>query len=211
VVGASSPAPTLGPGPNPKPSCSHRVRNIGPGPRRLLTKLTKMRNAEWQAVAMDLDIEWSGPATDWIGSIGTALAFLVAAIGYVGSVRDKRREQASQVSAWIQPSDSDPAHRELRMLNGSRQPVFDLYLPAGGKAEPLVPQALPPGPPIIVPTSDSIGGPDYRLPTPMDIVFVDAADREWHRLGKRHRLRRCRWWHRHKWLHGRNRKPAMDR
>ena len=154
---------------------------------------------------MDLDIEWSGPATDWIGSVGTALAFLVAAFGYVGSVRDKRREQARRISAWIQASDSNAAPRELHILNGSEQPVFDLYVSAGGEAEPRVPQVLPPGPPVIELASDSVGAPGYRLPAAIDIVFVDAADREWHRLGKRHRLRRCRWWHRHEWRHGKRR------
>src|SRR5262245_23462299 len=113
-----------------------------------MVKVPGCQDSKWQAVAVDLDIEWSGPATDGIGSFGTALAFLVVAFAYVGSVRDKRREQARRISAWIQASDSSAAPRELHILNGSEQPVFDLRVSAGGEAEPRVPQVLPPGSPV---------------------------------------------------------------
>lgn len=43
-----------------------------------------------------------GDLGTWIGSIGTAAAFVLAAIAYLRSVRDKETAQARLMSAWVQ-------------------------------------------------------------------------------------------------------------
>jgi hypothetical protein len=136
-------------------------------------------------------------------AIGTVGAFTIALVVYVGSTRDRRREQASRVSAWVEAVAGSTGDVALKLLNGSDQPVHDLYVtPTGSRrseAEPYVPAILPPGTQSIPTDPGVVAATGYDLPAPVDLVFADAFGRQWHRLGRRHDLRRCRPWHRHPW------------
>lgn len=134
-------------------------------------------------------------------AIGTVGAFTIALIAFLGSLRDRRREQASRVSAWFQIRPESPKEIALMLLNASNQPVHNLFVTPTGRrrddAEPLMPAILPPGTQVIPSAPEIVGA--YNMPHPADLVFTDSLGRDWHRLGISHRLRRCRIWHRHPW------------
>lgn len=142
-------------------------------------------------------------------AIGTVGAFTLATAVYVSSWRDRRREQASLVSAWIEEDSGQVGVNELAhtyslcLLNASEQPVHSLHVGALGppRTEGVqhVPTLLPPGK-LTIPADTGALAPIGLLddlPAPVTLAFTDLQGRRWHRLDPRDRLRRCRFWHRH--------------
>src|SRR5262249_2505218 len=62
-----------------------------------------------------------GTVPDWIGAIGTTLAFFVAFGVLYLDVRERHRRQASQVTAWLERSASVAT---LHVANSSDVPVY---------------------------------------------------------------------------------------
>ncbi len=133
----------------------------------------------------------------WVEAVGTAGAFVIAVLIYAATVFDRRRAQARLISGWVQAAEGKPHPRELHLHNGSEQPVFELFVQpqsGAGQAQALVPSLLPAGDRIIIATTEEVGGPDYLLPVPINIAFVDSAGRRWVRWGSAHRLMGSSWW-----------------
>lgn len=66
-----------------------------------------------------------GDVPTWIGTG----SFFIAAIAYQQSVADKRRDQASKISAWIGiTTEADTPKRILRITNTSDAAVYDLFV-----------------------------------------------------------------------------------
>jgi hypothetical protein len=62
-----------------------------------------------------------GSVPDWIGAIGTTLAFFVAFIVLFLDLRERRRAQASQVAAWFE---RDTSNVTLHVANSSGVPIY---------------------------------------------------------------------------------------
>jgi hypothetical protein len=72
------------------------------------------------------DWDW-GNVPAWVGTIVTRSSFLIAALSYRRSVRDKEGEQASRVAAWHQMSgEQGLSRRVLHISNGSDGPIYDV-------------------------------------------------------------------------------------
>lgn len=62
-----------------------------------------------------------GTVPEWLAAIGTTLAFFVAFGVLLLDVRERRRRQASQVSAWLERGKSSAT---LHVANSSDVPVY---------------------------------------------------------------------------------------
>jgi hypothetical protein len=103
-----------------------------------------------------LGLDW-GSVPTWVGTIVTGASALLAAFSYRRSVRDKEREQASKVAAWIEVSYKGlERERRLRVANRSEGSIFALFveppeapelrlaeLPAGKMAVAVLPAGTP--------------------------------------------------------------------
>src|ERR1700691_2590055 len=64
-----------------------------------------------------------GTVPDWIGAIGTTLAFFVAFVVFYLDVSERHRRQASQVTAWFERK---AAEAVLHIVNSSDVPVYNI-------------------------------------------------------------------------------------
>ena len=154
---------------------------------------------------MTLGVDW-GDVPAWIGSIGTAVAFILAAWVYLQSFRDRRAEQARKVAAWapggitlLSPGEEIPRtpmtvdvesiHTLVHVYNLSDELVSDLTMRLvrldGTEFDERARTHwtdVGPGQRI----ENGIRLPyDGRPLTPLrvQIEFTDAAGRRWRRLG----------------------------
>ncbi len=94
----------------------------------------QQREEAQMAVARGLD--W-GNVPAWVGAILTSVSLLIAALAYRRSVKDKEREQASKMAAWIGVvEDAHERKRVVRIRNNSDAPIFDIVARPHG-TEPL--------------------------------------------------------------------------
>jgi hypothetical protein len=153
-----------------------------------------------------LGLDW-GNVPAWFGATITSGSLLVAANSYRRSVRDKEREQASKVAAWVGKIDEVGVSQHLlRLRNSSDSPVFDvtvkfdddneLYfaeLPPETTTSHALPDSMPAsGPPIVREFSVSVS--TILLPIEVtretvlnspgpDVRFRDSLGRWWLRSG----------------------------
>lgn len=124
-------------------------------------------------------------------AIGTVGAFAIALVVWTRELRDRRREQAVKVSAWLAPPSRDGGEAELHLHNGSSEPVTDLRVTAlahpRSETSQIVPILLPPGNQVLAADIGALGAVGYLqdLPAPVDLSFVDSAGRAWRRRGSR--------------------------
>jgi hypothetical protein len=83
-----------------------------------------------------MSLDW-GSVPAWSSSVLTSASVLVAAVAYRRSVRDKERDQASKVFAWVSLNEST-GERALRLVNDSDSPVYSVsVLPFAGVEQQL--------------------------------------------------------------------------
>lgn len=124
-----------------------------------------------------------GTVPDWIGAIGTTLAFFVAFVVLFLDVRERHRRQASQVAAWFDRSHSDVT---LHVINASDAPVYNVQ---------VMPQFLHQTYDVIRYPLMSPGQDDTPLQIKLpgseqvsneylgvQMLFADSAGRRWKRL-----------------------------
>jgi hypothetical protein len=144
-------------------------------------------------VAVD-DPPWWQVAPVWLGAVGTILAFLVTYLLFRRGSRDREREQASQVYAWLERDPDEeplagraPAQR-LNVRNGSPLPVYnvDVFPRVAGSAVDAggmpTPSTLLPGGSKQVPWRPTAEQYPARDEQPL-LRFDDAAGRRWERIG----------------------------
>ena len=79
-----------------------------------------------------LGLDWGNVPT-WVGAVITGTSASIAAIAYRRSVRDKERDQASHVAAWVGLTDgSDGGSRMLHITNGSDASVYEVSVQVPG-------------------------------------------------------------------------------
>ena len=136
----------------------------------------------------------------WIAAISASLAFLVSLGVFSQQISDRRRKQASQVSAWVTKMDSSPTATtsvvHFTIANHSDEPVWKCQADiAHGKGDLwILHVATDQG---VIPPRSSRGEltvnvktshPEWRASTiepgdyPMVLLhFVDASGRQWRR------------------------------
>lgn len=77
-------------------------------------------------------VQWGDVGT-WVAGLATAAAFFVTASVFTMQLRDRRREDARQVSAWINLRHlrSEPPQYEVKCRNGSAEPIFSVAVVLG--------------------------------------------------------------------------------
>jgi hypothetical protein len=100
------------------------------------------------------NLDW-GSLSSWVGTLITSTSALVAVFSYRRSVRDKEREQASRISAWITPEISTRLIKEapgvytqvflltVHVANQSEDPVYDVRVSGKWIGQPLTTDELP--------------------------------------------------------------------
>jgi hypothetical protein len=131
-----------------------------------------------------------------VESIGTAGALLLGAVTLTGALRDRRRQQARQVHAWIDKSEGiDGAVVHVR--NSSTEPVYRVRMEATeGVADTIGYELLPAGAESTFSAAPDIAGDYYSAySAPLVLDFTDAEGRRWRRTpnGGLHLLRQSRW------------------
>ncbi len=124
-----------------------------------------------------------GTVPDWIGAIGTTLAFFVALVVLLLDVRERHRRQASQVAAWFDRSHADVT---LHVINASDAPIYNVQVmpqllhqtydviryPLIGPGQDLTPLR------IKLPGSQQVSNEYLGV----QMLFADSAGRRWKRL-----------------------------
>lgn len=126
-----------------------------------------------------------GTVPDWIGAIGTTLAFLVAFAVFWLSLAERRRHQASQVAAWFARGD---AQAILHVANSSDVPVYNVRVDPkllGQSSDPirypvLGPRASETDLTIPMPGSRQVSNLFFGV----EIFFLDSAGRRWSRTAE---------------------------
>lgn len=148
-----------------------------------------------QACMLAAEMAEEGPTVpDWVGAVGTAAAFMLAAIIFVIAERDRKRRQASLVSAWVESAGDDSGRAVVHLVNGSGQPVYDVSLQAEKViAEPLHYEVLPPEHREQIAAVADVASPLSTYGLGVTVRFTDASGRRWRRVAaEHHRLRRTR-------------------
>jgi hypothetical protein len=82
-----------------------------------------------------LGLDW-GNVPAWVGTIVTSTSVSIAAISYRRSVRDKERDQASRISAWIGlVSGETGMRRVLQVANGSDASIYEVSVKIPGRSD----------------------------------------------------------------------------
>lgn len=133
-----------------------------------------------------------GTVPDWIGAIGTSLAFFVAFGVLFLDLKERHRRQASQVTAWLERGKSAVT---LHVVNSSDVPVYKV------RATPqllgrdydvasyalLAPHTEDTPQTLQLPEAEQISNEFLGV----QILFEDSAGRRWQR-GRSGKLRRKR-------------------
>jgi hypothetical protein len=133
-----------------------------------------------------------GALPDWIAAIGTVLAFWVALVVFIVALRDRRRQQAAQVAAWLERGEDDTS---LHIINSSDVPVYNVRADAK-----LLGQSRNFYLPVLGPRSDEML---IKVPMPgstqvsgkfanVEVFFADSSGKRWWRkedgkLSREHR------------------------
>jgi hypothetical protein len=124
-----------------------------------------------------------GSVPDWIGGVGTTLAFAVALTVLFLDLSGRMRNQASQVSAWIARG---PSGAEVYIANQSSVPVYDICATPrlfGTEYDVIRYPILQPGEKRSaltidnVPRSRDISNELFGV----EMLFADSAGRRWNR------------------------------
>lgn len=133
--------------------------------------------------------------SQWIAAVGTAGATLLAAAALAIQQRDRRRQVAEQITAWLQMGEQEPI--TFHVLNSSTVAAYEVIARAvfrktTTQAVTAFP-VLPPGEQTN--TVEELWDPDHldAVYAPgVSLKFRDSAGRAWHRTidGRIKRLRR---------------------
>jgi hypothetical protein len=134
-----------------------------------------------------------GALPDWIVAIGTVLAFWVALAVFIVAVRDRRRQQAAQVAAWLERGEDETS---LHIVNSSDVPIYNVRADAK-----LLGQSRNFYLPVLRPRADEIL---VKVPMPggkqvsekfanVEVFFADSSGKRWWRkedgkLSREHRI-----------------------
>jgi hypothetical protein len=122
-----------------------------------------------------------GALAAWIEAIGTVLAFWVALAVFIVALKDRRRQQAAQVAAWLQRGKNKIS---LHIVNSSDVPIYNVRADAK-----LLGQSRSFLLPVLGPRADEIL---VKVPMPgstqvsekfanVEVFFVDSSGRRWWR------------------------------
>jgi hypothetical protein len=125
-----------------------------------------------------------GTVPDWVGAIGTTLAFFVAFVVFYLDVSERHRRQASQVTAWFERK---AAEAVLHIVNSSDVPVYNIrvYPKLLGQVDEIIeypvlgPRTDETRPAIPMPGSTHVSNRFFNV----EISFADSAGRRWRRDG----------------------------
>jgi hypothetical protein len=123
-----------------------------------------------------------GTLPDWIAAIGTTLAFFVAFTVLALDLKERRRRQAQQVTAWL---DRGPAEVTLHVANSSEVPVYKVRVTPQFLGQDYDVVSFP----LLGPKTDQtplrIGVPGGQAVSNeylgVKMVFADSAGRRWER------------------------------
>jgi hypothetical protein len=124
-------------------------------------------------------------ADQWISSIGTASATLLAAGAIALQHRDRRLVHAEAISAWATSREEEQGLRAtLHVLNAGERPVFDVAVRAvvgkGQTTDAWYVGDLPPGEKEFLGMTDW-GDHTYLYEPPrIELYFRDPTGRHWH-------------------------------
>jgi hypothetical protein len=147
------------------------------------------------------DIQW-GNVGEWVGGVGTGLAFVATALAVVPELRDRNRAQAVQISAWCSELVQEPfSEVPIAVDNPTGQAVRELRAWLDPKLAPNVPARefglyLPVLPPRNRAVVDLRFDHDYSVEPGAQIMpvilleFTDDRGRRWRRDERK--LRRIR-------------------
>lgn len=146
-----------------------------------------------------LGLDW-GNVSGWFGSGLTAVSAAVAAAAYVRSVRDREREQASRVAAWVAldargrqvvyvTNRSDASVFELTVTAKLNPPLRLWELPAGNTAQALLGSRAPVSKTVELELrwwvlSVESSREMQEVTSRPELTFRDALGRGWRRDGK---------------------------
>lgn len=147
-------------------------------------------------------VQWGDVGT-WVAGLATAAAFIVTASVFSMQLRDRRREDARQVSAWINLRQlrSESPQYQVKCRNGSAEPIFsvaivlgDLHQGKGVIVNVIGPKStmktwIKAPTPLLV---DKDGNP-VGVDPPVHIRFTDSAGRRWGRRSDGRLIRRHVW------------------
>lgn len=124
-------------------------------------------------------MQWGDVGT-WVAGIATGGAFIVTSAVFTMQLRDRRREDARQVSAWISSRETrlQPTDFEVKCRNGSPEPIYDVMITAGAFHPPRGVKVNVVGP--LKTATVSIRAPINHDP-PIHLRFTDSAGRRWGR------------------------------
>lgn len=153
-------------------------------------------------------MKWTwGP--DTLGTVSTALALLLLAVGYLISVLDGRRSQAALVTAWMVHEENEGApsavskYRHgwyLYVQNGSTEPAYHISVVSRSQGSaPAYFDVLPPKATDRRYASDMKSSHASKHSASLVIWLTDSNGRRWRR-GPDGRLRRQ--WLRERTAHG---------
>lgn len=145
-------------------------------------------------------VQWGDVGT-WVAGLATAGAFIVTAAVFVMQLRDRRREDARQISAWVDSRNygTSPPVYDVKCRNGSPEPIYLVLIVAGGIEHGMGKVLNVLGPKstqmvaISVPGKVDEEGKVMPIDPPVHIRFTDAAGRRWGREPDG-RLIRSKWW-----------------
>jgi hypothetical protein len=122
-----------------------------------------------------------GALPDWIAAIGTVLAFWVALVVFIVALKDRRRQQAAQVAAWLERGEDETS---LHIINSSDVPIYNVRADVK-----LLGQSRNFYLPVLGPRADEIL---VKVPMPggrqvsekfanVEVFFTDSSGKRWRR------------------------------
>jgi hypothetical protein len=142
-------------------------------------------------VVADSNPPWWQVAPVWLGALGTSLAFLITYRLFRQGSRERQREQASQVYAWLEEGATTggaPPTIELVVKNGSRLPVYSVDVFPRVDGEAIDADAMPEGGTLLPGSTKRVPWtPDQKQYAARNehplLRFRDAAGHAWARVG----------------------------
>jgi hypothetical protein len=133
-----------------------------------------------------LGLDW-GNVPAWTGSVLTGSSLLIAANTYRLSVRDRVRQQASKIAAWVSTTSEDGrARAHLTFANNSDMPVYlvDVQLRTSGPRPEGIYGALPSekhaeSADVVPPGGLPARELEYESADVIEVEFTDASGLVW--------------------------------
>jgi hypothetical protein len=148
-------------------------------------------------------VQWGDVGT-WVAGLATAGGFVVTALVFSMQLRDRRRRDARQVSAWVdrRSYEVNPPQYSVKYRNVSPEPIYLLVVKVGNRREAKSTVVSVVGPSKtqemtvkIEGKVDPRTGETIRWDPPIHIRFTDAAGRRWGREANG-KLLKSHWWRR---------------